>query len=45
MIGTTKPDMEEKMRGTPMWIANLPSLYYETLLSLERRSLLSFSPH
>jgi hypothetical protein len=30
--------MEEWMGGTPMLISNRPSLYYETLLSLEKKS-------
>jgi hypothetical protein len=42
-MGSMKPDMEEIMKGIPMVISNLPFLYYETLLSLGKKSQRSFS--
>jgi hypothetical protein len=42
--GSSEPDMEEWIGGTPMLISNRPSLYYEIPLSLEKKSPLFFSP-
>jgi hypothetical protein len=37
-MGSTKPDMEAKMKGILVVISNATFLYYENLPSLERRS-------
>jgi hypothetical protein len=42
MIGSMQPDMEEKMRRTPMLISHTPYIYFEILLVLEREGKEAF---
>jgi len=44
MKGSSEPDVEEWMGGTPVLISNRPSLYYEILLWLEKKKEWFFSP-